>query len=77
MRGNHYALLEALPVPEPEKTELRQHLDAGNDRTKLVSAWLEPRHAAIERVKEALDNRKHEWKWLKTKGIIHNEENLS
>ena len=74
MRGNHYALLEALPVPEPEKTELRRHLDKGNDRSNLVNSWLEPRRDAIERLKEALNNRKHEWDWLKKKRIIRNEE---
>jgi hypothetical protein len=68
--GNHYAMLEALPVPEPEKTDLRKHLDKGNNRENLVDSWLAPRRDAINHLREALKNRKHEWEWLKEKGII-------
>lgn len=68
--ANHYAILDALPIPEAEYADLKRHLNKGNTRNEIMAAKVTERHEAIRHLRETLQGAKHEWEWLKEKGII-------
>lgn len=70
MWANHYAILNALPVPEAEYFEMKKHLNKGNNRNEIMTRIITERHDAIRHLREQLQAAKHDWQWLKEKGIL-------
>jgi len=70
MWANHYAILDALPVPDAEYMDIKKHLNRGNDRNEKMTELLLLRHDAIRHLRETLLSAPRNWQWLKDKKII-------
>ena len=70
MWGNHYAMLEALPVGDPEREIMRKHMDKSNNRIEKVAERVAVRADAINHLRETLAGAPRTWEDLKTMGVI-------
>jgi glycosyltransferase involved in cell wall biosynthesis len=68
--ANHYAMLDALPVPSEEYAKMKEHINKAHNKQRQINEILMQRHEAIQHLRETLQKAPHDWQWLKKNGII-------